>query len=245
MKLFETITLTGLVTLAALPAFSVESDLPPPARAKANVVKIDDSASEREAKRNVYSARLEQRREAMGDLERLADRPGWHHAPTWEEIMPYRFGDVSKLRAMLIDPDFCEHWSVIVATIAKVADRKAAISLIDFIKRPDFPPGFQYEHSSQKARVDAVGALSFVEYEQNLPEVLEFLEQLSDDGYVKSLGFPSHEIPAVRNLAAVSLSVIASDQSIAILEKLKDRAARGHEKHGGENTLDRKRTIKS
>lgn len=179
----------------------------------------------KESKRAEYEkwlAQLEIRRASLGPLERLAIQSDFN-PPEREAILSYRFTSTEKLQSMLRDPQWSEHWAAIAVTIAMVADKKSANDLMEFIGNGNAPAGAENEFN--RARYVAVGALRHVLVDQNIPEVVTFLEQLADQGSAQSLDV-SRGISAadVRTTALFALSSVGSDASIAALERIRDRA---------------------
>lgn len=163
---------------------------------------------------------LEEKRAKLGELERLAVS-SWS-APSAEDLAPYRFQDTSRLQQMLKDKDWVHSWSPIMITIATVANKKDTLWLIDYIRDSNVPTG--YERVANEVRLSAIGSLSRTTIDQDIPEVIDFLKKLTDKNYVKSLNF-SHRatVTNVRQRAFLALGLIGSDESIAILEKVKQQ----------------------
>lgn len=164
-------------------------------------------------------AELRLNRESMTELERLATREGYYHPPEREEVLPYRFNDVSRLQSMLQDPKWSRHWSSIVTTIGMAADKAAALGLIEFIKSAPLPKG--YEREAAHAKMKAITALAHTLYDQDVPEVLDFLHSLTDAAYVEKVSVGhTNSIQSVRYHAFLSLAAAATNESLAILESL-------------------------
>lgn len=174
---------------------------------------------ELEIKQQAISARLDLKRESMTELERIAVKDGAFDAPKKEEIMPYRFEDVTRLQSMLSDPQWSSSWRRIATTIGMAADKKAALGLVEFIKNGPLPEG--YEARASAIRLGAITALAHTIVDQDIPEVLEFLQRLTDSEYAQSLNL-GHAVPAdsVRYNAYLALAAAATDESLAILEGL-------------------------
>lgn len=192
------------------------------AHQKATVV---DSGPALRAKQNANAQKYEadqvkrnDKRQGMTEIERFAVREVYG-PPRREEVLPYRFDSVTRLMSMLSDPLWSSNWGNIIITVAMAADKKAALELIEFIKNEPLPAGF--EARASYARLRGIAALGYATVDQDIPEVLEFLQRLTDSEYVASLNAgPRVSADVVRRHAYMSLAAAATDESMAILEKL-------------------------
>lgn len=162
---------------------------------------------------------LKAKLEELGELERLAIPIGAWRGATREQLLPYRFSDVTKLQSMLRDPEWKNQWHHIAAAIAIVADKKAALELVEFVKSPAASSDHRKEWN--KARSTAVAALGYTLINQDIPEVLEFIERLADDKYAESLKLGNSQKAQLGAYATLYLA--ATDDSIALLENILDR----------------------
>lgn len=156
--------------------------------------------------------------ETLSGLERIAvDNAG---LPRLQNILPYRFNNASQLQSMLRDPQWATDWSKIATTIAVIADKKTALDLITFIKDSNAPAGYEWDW--RRARLRAVRMLGNTLIDQDIPEVLVFLEALTDPEYIKTLNFGNTSVNrTVRYNAYYTLSIAQDKRAVAILEKRK------------------------
>lgn len=163
---------------------------------------------------------LEQKRDNLNEFERLA-LPLDFSSPDREEILPYRFNDTSKLRTMLRDPKWASYWESIALAVGMAADEKAALDLMAYVKTP--APATVHKRYEDRGRLRAIVALGYTLVDQDVPEVLQFLEQLTDSSYAQSLKFSEKRSARTARINAYhALSVAATDEAIGILETRKD-----------------------
>lgn len=203
-----------------------------------------ESSQAKKERRDKMKVELSEKRAHLGELERLAVPFGAYVSASREDLLPYRFSDASKLQSMLRDPEWSYYWVKIAAAISIIADKKAALDLIEFIKSTDAPEG--YEREWDEARASAIAALGYTLIDQDLPEVLEFLEKLDGNRFAESLKIDDSRSPQTQAYGA--LSIAATDDSVALLESLLDRKEAAIASQtvqplsvGGQQNKDRKR----
>lgn len=188
----------------------------------ANVSKIATKAQSG-VSRDQRVAGMELKRESLTELERLAVPMGSLDAPTRESVLPYRFEDVSRLLSMLYDPEWSTHWRSITTTIGMAADKEAALELIEYIKSDQVPVVRGRE--DKYAQLQAITALGHTLIDQDVPEVLAFLENLTSEEYARALAVADKaSVQHVRSKAIMALGVAATDEAMTILERLIDEA---------------------
>lgn len=215
MKRIIAIGVASIISIVAHAEEGSEHKYPP-------IIKMGDSQERSQARteeRDRLKSDLEAKRAHLGELERIAVPFGGNIRASREDLLPYRFSDASKLQSMLRDPEWSDYWVKIAAAISVVADKEAALDLIDFIENSDAPEG--HEDDWNDARASAIAALGYTLIDQDLPEVLAFLEKMDDDSYAESLNIGSSRRPQVKAYAALHLA--ATDDSVALLEKLLNR----------------------
>lgn len=95
------------------------------------------------ASRDKAIAGMDRKRENLTELERLAVPTSSIEPPSREQVVPYRFEDVSRLLLMLRDPDWSNRWKSIATTIGMAADKDGALGLIEYIKSVTVLPPYR------------------------------------------------------------------------------------------------------